>query len=292
MLQFTEKYNNRLPNLSIAKRLVCFSDYSGEEKESDFSVYSFLIIDGDNLKEWNESRTRLRKELLADGRRVSFKNYRDKLSQEYISAFLHIVDDLRGYLVTISVSKQLPSLFENASPINVANPKFQKYLTWTKDTAEKIFRVIHFLGFFIAGFSSEKQDIIWITDDDKIAPNKEKVSHLTELFSYICSGYLTHNLGHLRIGTTKSDDGSRLIEDLCSIPDLIAGAYSDHHKSTQTENNQGPNGLFWLYSSEFKKKTNKLTRWLWEDRKCLCKVCLQITPNEAGGQTIFFHHFF
>src|ERR1700743_3752708 len=86
--KFTERYNNKIPNLSNAKRLLCFSDYSGEEKESPFSVYSFLIIAGDNLGKWNESRTRLRKELLADGRRVSYKNYRDKLSQEYISAYL------------------------------------------------------------------------------------------------------------------------------------------------------------------------------------------------------------
>ena len=34
----------------------------------------------------------------------------------------------------------------------------------------------------------------------------------------------THNLGRVKLGSTRSDDGSLALEDLAAIPDLAAGA--------------------------------------------------------------------
>jgi hypothetical protein len=42
----------------------------------------------------------------------------------------------------------------------------------------------------------------------------------------VASHYLKHNLRHARIGTTKSDTGSRDIEDLIAVAELAAGALS------------------------------------------------------------------
>ena len=41
------------------------------------------------------------------------------------------------------------------------------------------------------------------------------------------SNYLSHNMRHMRIGTTKSDTGRRDIEDYVSICDLAAGTVQD-----------------------------------------------------------------
>lgn len=233
MAQFTSTYGSHLPNIGQAKTLFCFSDYSGEEEQANHSVYSFLIINGDGLMEWDKQRQLIRKNILPDGRRISYKNYRDRLSEKFIKEFLKLADDLNGYLITVSISKKIHSIFDEEAFSNFNSSDFLENSIWSKDTIEKAFRIMHLLSFFISGLSIEHQNLFWITDNDKIAPNNERLTLLTKLFSYVMAIYLNHNMGHLKVGTTKTDDGSRLIEDLCSIPDLAAGSYSDQHKTVE-----------------------------------------------------------
>jgi hypothetical protein len=292
MVNFVSLYDKDIPNLISAKNLMCFSDYSGEESNANYYLYSFLIIDGDRIGEWDKLRTKLRQDILPDLRRISFKNYRDKLSQKYIKEYLKLADKLPGYLFLFAFDKKIKSIFPNDTPINLENPQFQKFQNWTKDTLEKTFRIIHLISFFVSGLSKENQNLIWITDNDKIAANKERIIKLTELFSYVLPSYINHNLGHIRVGVTQSDDGSRLIEDLCSIPDLAAGAYSDQLKTTNTNFGEEMNNVFWMSSPDFKKKTSDLTWWLVSSRKNLCRLCFKFDSVENDKVNVGFYHFF
>jgi hypothetical protein len=290
--EFSEQYKTVLPNLKAAQNLMCFSDYSGEEEEARHSVYSFLIIDADKIRDWNFKRLKLREELLSDGRRVSYKNYRDKLTQKFVDRYLNIVDELEGYIITVSVSKDLPTLFEDRPSFNSANPEFAKYSEWTNDTFEKTLRIMHFLSLFVAGFSKGYQNLLWVTDNDSIAANKERLTQLTKLFANIASHYLTHSLGHLRVATTNSDDGTRSIEDLCAIPDLVAGAYSDQLKTVGDVYHQNPDDTFWIYAPQYKQKTRDLTRWLTTSNKKLCKLCFKINKGVKTDLQVSFYHFY
>lgn len=289
--EFAKHYSSKLPNINRSKTLMCFSDYSGEEVKSRYFVYSFLIIDGDNLKVWDEQRRKIRESIIADGRRVSFKNLRDKVGQKFVEDYLKLADQLNGFLITVAISKDIKSIFQNDSPIDLSNPAFLEYTDWTEDSVEKAFRVIHILSLFIAGLSSEYQDVIWITDNDKIAANDDRLDQLTKLFAYVSTYYLNHSLGHLRVGRTQSDDGTRLIEDLCSIPDFAAGAYSDQLKSIG-DFDASEGRVFWLYSPTFKNKTKDLTWWLTTANKTLCRLCFRIERTEDDTQKVSFYHFF
>ena len=292
MREFSEQYKSVLPNLKTAQNLMCFSDYSGEEEQSKHFVYSFLIIDGDKIKNWNLDRLKLREELLSDGRRISYKNYRDKLTQKFVDRYLNIVDELEGYIITVSVSKDLPTLFDDRASFFTANPQFAKYSEWTNDTLEKTFRIMHFLSLFISGFSKEYQNLLWVTDNDSIAANKERLTQLTELFAATASQYLNHSLGHLRVATTNSDDGTRSIEDLCAIPDLVAGAYSDQLKTVGDIYHQTPDDIFWIYTPQYQKKTKDLTWWLATSNKKLCKLCFKINKGVETNHLVSFYHFY
>jgi hypothetical protein len=50
---------------------------------------------------------------------------------------------------------------------------------------------------------------------------------MVNVFAGVSSHYLSHNMRHLRIGTTKSDTGRRDIEDYVAICDLAAGTVQD-----------------------------------------------------------------
>jgi hypothetical protein len=291
MQKFTKEYESVLPKLNAAKDLMCFSDYSGEEKQARHFVYSFLIINADNIKHWNLARLKVRNEILSDGRRVSYKNYRDKLTQKFVENYLGIVDELEGYLITLSVSKEIRSLFEMPNSSLFSNPIFSKYPPWTTDTTERTFRIMHMLGLFVSGLSSQYQNLLWVTDNDSIAPNRERLTQLTELFAMVASQYLNHSLGHLRVATTQSDDGTRSIEDLCAIPDLAAGAYSDQLKTVGEIHCQRQDDTFWIYSPEYQKKTRDLTWWLATSNKKLCKLYFKINNDVNKSNLVSFYHF-
>lgn len=291
MRDFTKQYKTALPNLKAAQNLMCFSDYSGEEEQSKHFVYSFLIINADQISDWNLQRLKLREELLSDGRRISYKNYRDKLTQKFVDRYLNIADDLEGYIITVSVSKEVPTLFQDTESFISSNPLFAKYADWTKDTLEKTFRIIHFLSLFVSGFAREYQNLLWVTDNDSIAANKERLTQLTELFAMTVSQYLNYSLGHMRVATTNSDDGTRSIEDLCAIPDLVAGAYSDQLKSIGDIYYKTPDDAFWIYSPQYPKKTRDLTWWLATSNKKLCKLCFKINKGLDKQHMVSFYHF-
>ena len=63
----------------------------------------------------------------------------------------------------------------------------------------------------------------WFTDEDEIAPNQTKHAEATRFIGHLLNHYCTGNMGHFRFGTTASDFGDLLIEDLAAVPDLAAG---------------------------------------------------------------------
>ena len=79
----------------------------------------------------------------------------------------------------------------------------------------------------VACLSSSGQDVLWITDRDEIASNKEKLTEATNVVAHYMCHYLKHDMGNFRFGTTQSDNGTMELEDLASLPDLAAGAMSE-----------------------------------------------------------------
>ncbi len=217
-----------LPNLHASPTLFIASDYSGEHASADYQTISIVITDANAFYDWNRQRLKVRQQYLSDGRRMSFKQLRDQRRWRSLIPFLLAANELRGLSATIAIHSSIDTLFAGTNPLDLNNPSFAKYSHWNKRSLEKLFRVIHFISIFLAGMSRTGQNVLWLTDDDSIAPNVGGLTELTELFSYVASEYLDYNLGHLRVGIPSiSDTPDRLLEDLIAIPDLIAGAVSE-----------------------------------------------------------------
>lgn len=217
-----------LPNLHASPTLFITSDYSGEHAGADYQVISFMITDIHAVETWNRGRITLRKRYLADGRRMSFKQLRDQRRWQALLPFLAAADKLNGICVVVAVHSSIDTLFTGSAPLDWSNPAFAKFAHWNTRALEKLFRVCHFVSVFLAGLSRDGQHVLWITDDDSIAPNVQGLYDLTELFGTIATQYLAHDLGHLRVGTpARSDTNDRLLEDLVAVPDLAAGAVAE-----------------------------------------------------------------
>jgi hypothetical protein len=219
--------SNLLPNLRIGSTIVVASDYGGQHDTSTYQSLSFLFANLESCGEWDLRRTRLRQEFLPDGRRMSYKALNDANKKQALFPFLLAANHIPGLSITFLINKKIGSLFVEAGKLDIKRMGLHQFEHWSNYTFEKLLRVLHLISLFIAGLSRPHQDVLWFTDEDDIVPNPSRLSEVSDVLGHISNHYLRHDMGNLRCGTTKCDDGSRLIEDLAAIPDLVAGALAD-----------------------------------------------------------------
>jgi hypothetical protein len=281
-----------IPEITESRSLIITSDYSREHKTATHQVISILITSLEHIRPWNHLRERLRKNILGPNRRMSFKDLRDKKRQEALIPFLRAADILPGLSLTIAINNSISSIFTENGPVDLGNPDFAELRSLTPKTLEKAFRVAHLVSLVTAGISKPNQDIMWLTDEDAIAPNNSRIILLTKLWGWVLSGYLGHNLGHIKCGSTQSDDGSRVIEDLTSIPDLIAGAVSEQF-IVDAANPGAPTGqVFWLQRPDYSPKTHLITQWLVRSEAPLRRLVARLDPVPGSNSIMVSNYHF
>lgn len=209
------------PDVPRTKTLLIASDFGGEHRGHRFETYSFLFLDLERNSHWIQSQPDFRQRYALDKRRLAFKAMGDHIKRAALIPFLRRAHDLDGMLVVFAISKGKMSLFE---PSEWRDHSLQ---LWKPHIREKLLRVLHISGLFCGALSMPGQDVLWVVDEDSIAANDAQLIQLTTILSGIFSHYLNHDLRHLKCATTKSDDGSRQLEDFVSIADLAAGGLSE-----------------------------------------------------------------
>ena len=286
-----KKYNGIFPNLRPASTILAASDYSGEAKGSNFVVFSFLLASLESWADWEPKRVQVRRTHLSNLRRMSFKQLGDKQRRAALIPLLDAASRLQGISFSVAVHKSCNEIF-NDPPLDLSNPAFHAYRSWKPKVLTKAFFVIHILIFLLAGLGAPMQNVLWFTDEDSIAANDNRLGELTQLLSWIGSNYLPFTMGHIRCGTSRSDDGTRQLEDYLAIPDLIAGALSEQLNLPSFENvNKGD--VFWLYRPDMSNKAKTITSWFSDISSPLKKIFCVIEPHPKGsGHLISCHHFF
>ena len=284
LCRLDEKEKHALPNLHEGQTLLIVSDYSGQHATADFETLSFLIADLEKCSAWEQKRSSWRKQFLPDGRRMAFKSLKDGFKERALEDFLAAANNVVGLSISVLVRKDIQTLFGKGERIDWQNPELAPYLHWPKHTFEKMLRVIHFVSFFTSGFSRPGQNILWITDEDDIAANDSRLTELTRILSNVSSHYLNHNLGHLRCGTTKSDDGSRQLEDLASIPDLVAGMLAETVSEQRRQSVLVGGGIITPPPKQLRPKVSKLMNWFSTNRETLKRLVFLIEPVPNSTQ--------
>lgn len=211
------------PNLRDAPTILITSDYSGSHAGASYETYSFLRVTPESWGAW-EARRLLMRQVLGFDRTISFKQLSDKRRMAAMPEFLHAAGKLSAFSFSIVIDRRLGSLFEDLDP---GDPLRSRFAGWKDGAFEKARRVTHLIGLLLAGLSAPGQDVFWFTDQDDIAANTAQLKDLTALLAVVASHLAGHDLGHLRCGTSASDNGTKQLEDLIAVPDLIAGAVGD-----------------------------------------------------------------
>jgi len=211
---------------------------------------------------------------------MSYKALNDIHRQRALRPFLAAADSIPGICASLAVAKNIETLFvpDNAS----VNAELAACLSWNRHLFERALRIVHFVSFFVAGLSLPNQDVLWLSDEDEIAANANRLTLLTKLWANVISNYAVHSLRHLRCGTTKSVGGSCEAEDLAAIPDLAAGAIVDLLTPIA---GQLRTGVIVPGRLDTKSKANNIGQWLLNDEHPLKKIILVI-DKKPGSESL------
>jgi hypothetical protein len=275
----------RFPNAAPrGQTLMMAADFGGQHKGQYFDTYAFLIFDLDQNSGWLDGQRQFRHTIMPNARRMSFKGMNDKYRRRALIPFLTLADSIDGWLVLFAVSKAGGSLFRHSAEI-LDGDDF--VAGWKPAVRERLLRILHLSAFLLSGLSSPGQNVLWVIDEDEVAANVDQLTHLTNVFSRISSNSFAHGLGHLRCGTTRSDDGTLTLEDLVAICDLAAGAFCEVTTSMfsrglfpkQNVIASLPGGLSW--------KSNVMSSWLAANNNSLHRLScvVELDTTSPGMNT-------
>jgi hypothetical protein len=274
---------SRMTNLRSGESLVLASDYGGDHKGARFRAFSFLLANRDALGGWLNAREQWRRRRLRDGRRMSFTQLGDRHRREALPEFLEIARTIPGILASVLVDRAIQSVFSERGDLDMPRIASLRSAGWSTNGLERLFTIVHFASFFLAGFSRAGQNVLWVSDEDEIAANEPRLRQLTETFGIVFSHYLQHDLGHVRVGTMHSDNGSRELEDLGAIPDLAAGALSEIYSAYRNQHSLPGGPVIVPVPDAVTPKSRQIMRWLSEEGRRLSKIVFVVRPPDSGS---------
>jgi hypothetical protein len=274
LAEIFEQRLTRAPPLLLrenrGQRLMIVCDIGGSLKKQTFETFSFLVIDLDRNGRWLEERRIFRQHIFPHGRRMAFKALNDAIRRRALAPFLNLAETLTGILVTFAIHKAERPI------LGSAGTTWEELSScWKPSVVARLMWLIYLGAFLVSGLSAPGQDVLFIIDEDEVAANVGQLTKLTELFGRAVSNHGGPMMGHLRVGTTHSDDGSCGLEDLAAIPDLAAGATAEFICSLAT-NGLGPlSPLIQRMPSCLSWKTRAITTWTINTSGSLARfVCL------------------
>ena len=172
------------------------ADFSGQNRSQHFETYSLLFLDPDRNPDWFAQQRLFRSSQIIGRRRIAFKALNDAKRRQALVPFFDMANRIHGCLVTFAISKNSETLFERSE-------EGEELLSvWKPRVREHVLRISHLSAYFAAAFSRQGQDLLWFIDEDAAAANDAQLAQLTKLFSRILAHHLSHDLRHIRCGTS------------------------------------------------------------------------------------------
>lgn len=242
--------------------IIVGSDYSGSHAKSKYLIYTFLLADEERSSYWPKARHYWRKIYLADGRRLSFKALNDRIKRRSLQPFLETFRYVFGSCISIAVHKNYSNMSSGESTLDFWRQIHGLKAKWRPTAFEQMIRTAHLFTLLIGHFSRPHQDITWITDEDEIVANDDRLSDIMDFTAQFSKLYIPHKLGVFAMNTSAYGGISRVYEDIVILPDLIAGALAEYLSIRCLHADWNQEGDLPLLPDLLTPKTDFLCSWL------------------------------
>lgn len=219
-----------LPNLlEHTETIFIASDYGGESADSRYFTYSFVVVSYNAMATFISRQKELREKhgLLKPFKEIAFKDLNHGPTKRALPEFLaNLSNCLPGIVVTAAVDKKLPTLWggkrDEAHTRILSALEDNGYVDWKGAVAEKMLNIVHIVCYLVSLLSREGQNLFWITDNDAIAANPEKLEQLGRIFAGLLPFYSDKKFGKIAHGKSFKERDIMTM-DVLSCADLVAG---------------------------------------------------------------------
>ena len=268
-----------IADVRSSSEILVACDFGGSHKGANYEAFAFLTGAIAASAAWMEKRQRVRDRFLSEGRRMAYKALNDKRRQRALLPFLAAANTYPGNLFVFLVSKRIPKLFDNPGDEVLFPELVEAVQTWKPKPFRRLLLTATLGSILVSGLSNPLQNILWLSDQDEIAPNPKQHDHAGHVIHHCVSTYAPSNSGLVVFVTTELNFNNFMTEDVVAIPDLAAGAlvdalsYNDHLMSAG----------FWLPTNDDLPLKSKLILWWLTDSQQSLRRCVVVIDRAADG---------
>jgi len=272
-----------LTDVRNSDELLLACDFSGSHKTADFEAFAFLVGAIAGSAAWMEQRAHVRKNFFGDGRRMSYKSLNDTNRQKALLPFLAAANLYPGNLFVFLVSKQIPKMFSDPGDQILFPELVVAERKWKRKSFQRLLLIATLGAILVSGLSGYSQDILWLIDQDDIAPNPERHSHAGHVIHHCISTYAPASTGKLIFITTEANVNNRMTEDVVAIPDLAAGCIVEVFGAY----GRSPQATLWTSpSARVSPKSKLILDWFADDSQPLRRIVIALDYTSQGSLTV------
>jgi hypothetical protein len=211
---------------------------------------------------------------------MAFKGLNDRQRRHALIPFLEASESLDGHVVVVAINKKITHLSTHQGSIGVWEALYGFQARWDPRAFEEMVRVSHFFSLFLAAWSSPNMNISWMTDEDDIVANAERLDDAHQFAACLSTLHVPHRLGEFMMNTPAVMHDELMFEDFLAIPDLAAGMISEILKTKAM--NQFKTSLSVYDDQPLTDKSEIIADWFWHNAGTLKKTCILIDQAEDG----------
>lgn len=257
------------------------SDYSGGHAGSRYSVYCFIVVDADASPDWPDSCRRVRKEFLRNGRTISFKGLNDGQKRRALVLFLEAAESLTGHVVAVITNKQFNRLSTGENSLELWRTLHGLSGIGKPRAFEELCRTSHFFSLLLGEWSRPGMNVTWITDEDEIVANDNRLDDALNLSARLSNLYVPHVLGEFAMNTVAWNKNEMSFEDFVGIPDLAAGMLAEVATKFWHQYDWSSGDALEFNPDQLTAKLKIIADWFWYPSEQLKKTSILIDRFDA-----------
>ena len=232
-------------DFSLNKNICFSSDYSGENNESKYYVYTFTFYSYSSLFKWKDEIKKLKKNKGYNINAAEYKKLKPEKRKGRLRDWLMTSESyFKGIITSFVIDKNIKSLFASTNQDlynKIISQPYYKECNLSPMILEKAFRISHFSSLILSQLLQDGGGYWWMTDRDSIAQSPERWDFTKKIHSTVFTHYCMH-LPEIKKGYStpfKRDlEIENFSEDFLSLSDLVSGALDDYANKYSNNNPQ------------------------------------------------------
>jgi hypothetical protein len=251
--------------------IAIYSDYSGENSISKYYTYSILVCGYNHSFGLGEQVNKIRQKYALGEKEIAYKELGYGPMKRSLNEYLLTLDNfVVGLLFSIVIDKKIDSFFVDKKKNLIDILENEALGSWDQNSAEKLLRIVHIISYFIALLSKDGQKIFWMTDEDAIAPNKEKHQQTLIILQRTLPIYTKNRFKIIRGAIPFKNEGLNYL-DFLSSTDIAAGAINAYFNNVDEKGN-----------GSVKEGAENILKWLCHNGIGLKKIQMLIDKDQDG----------